>query len=240
MKHMNDRKGLEVGRIPVNDFDTIILLDACRFDYYTKFRKAELRLAPGNATQISIPKFFPGRYDRIYISANPYINSLGRVKPINYNPREHFLKVIDVWKDGWEAVDGVETVPPWNVTAEAAKWQRCGYKTIVHFMQPHAPYIGEIKLRVGGGYNVRASLLGLPKRERSKSKPDFDLVRKAYLSNLELVLRYAMQVVSGRTLITSDHGELLGVLGRTGHPTDVNHPKLREIPWEVIEWQKTR
>jgi len=223
MKHINDRKGLEVGKIPVGDFDTIILLDACRFDYYIRFRKAELRLAPGNATQISIPKLFPDRYDRIYISANPYINSLGKIKPTGYNPREHFLKVINAWKDGWESVDGVETVPPWRVAAEATKWQKHGYKTIVHFIQPHAPYIGEIKLRIG------------TKRERDKSKPDFDLVRKAYLSNLELVLKYAVQVVDGRTLITSDHGELLGILGRVGHPTDLNHPKLRQIPWEVIE-----
>ena len=181
---------------------------------------------------------FPGRYEHVYISGNPYINSKDAgpmPKETGWVPTEHFPRIVDVWDFGWESVDGVETVPPWSVAEEAIKWQMKEYKTVIHFMQPHAPYIADVKLNVGSWYDARMEVLvGRPIPPIKMEVPSLDLVRKAYLGNLKLVLEYALEVVDGRTVILSDHGELLGEMGRIGHPTDVEHEKLYEVPLEVM------
>jgi hypothetical protein len=61
-----------------------------------------------------------------------------------------------------------------------------------------------------------------------------DVLRHAYGENLKIVLKYAsklLQNLSGKIVITSDHGELLGEEGYYGHMMWSNHFLLREVPW---------
>jgi len=218
-------------------FDTTIILDACRYDYYVKYRKAEKVNAPGTITRTSIPKMFPDFYSAVYISASPEVNSIGYPTMPSYDPREHFLEVIDVWNFGWD--DDLQTVHPGTVHETAEKYQKRGDKTIVHFMQPHAPYIGEFKWAILSWYNARARTLGQETNPTYNTPNDFEYLKKAYDANLRLVLGYAEKCINGRTLITSDHGELLGeeIDGkrRWGHLSPSDHPKLLEVPREVID-----
>ena len=220
--------------------DTIIILDACRYDYYIKFRNAGKFMSLGKTTQETIPRLFSGKYDHVYISGNPFINSKG-VGPLSsetgYKPKEHFPNVVDVWDFGWDEELG--TTPPWSVAEEAIKWQRKGYKTLIHYMQPHFPFISKIKLDIMHIRNERNEVLYGIKYGAVKWKfPDVEIVRKAYYYNLELVLKYALKTANGKTVITADHGDLLGEKGVFGHPSTVNDPKLLEIlfsvPVEVI------
>lgn len=64
-------------------------------------------------------------------------------------------------------------------------------------------------------------------------------LKEFYRSNLETVLTYASDLVDsleGKTVVTSDHSELLGEEGRYGH--DSAHEKcdlLYEVPWLEIQ-----
>jgi len=128
-------------------WDYLIILDACRYDYfkkvYEKYLRGRLRLAlsPASATSEWLKKTFTGKYeDVVYISANPYINSKG-VDVVGFDARKYFHKIIDVWDFGWNETVG--TVPPQavNQAAVAAAHAHPDKRLIIHYLQPHPPYI---------------------------------------------------------------------------------------------------
>jgi hypothetical protein len=127
------------------DWDHLIILDACRYDYFEKIYKdylgGKLRkvISPASHTKEWIKKVFRGKYnDVVYVSANPLINSMGVG---DFDARKHFHKVIDVWDHGWDKK--IEMVPPENVN-KATLRARDDYpdkRLIIHYAQPHGPYL---------------------------------------------------------------------------------------------------
>jgi hypothetical protein len=128
-------------------WDYCIILDACRYDYFeavhNEYFEGILERRTSLATDTigwcknSFKTYHPGV---IYVSANPYVNSW---KPIlGFSARSHFYRVIDVWDRGWDEKLG--TVPPWvvNETALNVIPHHKGRRFIIHYLQPHAPYIG--------------------------------------------------------------------------------------------------
>lgn len=189
-------------------FTVVAILDACRYDYYTRLRAAELRESHGTTTATSIPFMFPYRYrNTVYVTANPHIPSMLK----GYNMGQHFDWVDKVWEYGWS--DELDTVHPSAVFDSAVRWLMEGKNVVAHFMQPHYPYIGHKIVE--------------PLKEIEK-------VREGYMDNLKLVLEYALKLASGKTVITADHGELLGEHGLVFHPEGYDYKELREVPYEVI------
>lgn len=129
------------------DWDILIILDACRYDifekYYNMFFEGTLGVAisRGSHTLEWLHNTFSQTkiLDLIYISANPFINSITKVN--GFNPKEHFLKIIDAWLHGWD--ESLGTVPPWNVNKIFIKTieKYPDKRIIIHYLQPHAPYI---------------------------------------------------------------------------------------------------
>lgn len=126
------------------DWDHLIILDACRYDYFEKVYKSYLDgklrkvISPASHTKEWIKKVFKGKYnDIVYVSANPLINSLGVG---DFDARRHFYKVIDVWDRGWDKK--IEMVPPENVNKAAliVKDDYLDKRLIIHYVQPHGPY----------------------------------------------------------------------------------------------------
>ena len=226
------------------DFDTVIILDACRYDYYRRFRNAKKICAAATQTLPAIERMFPFRYPRtVYVSGNPFINGRHVVFD-RYDALNHFTFVDDVWLHGWENVEGIYTVPPWNVLEAAAIHQKRGYRTVVHFVQPHGPYIGKIKFGTNDFLWSRNQIMNKESRTKDtieypqEHRIDVERLKGAYYHNLSLVLKYALGCVNGKTFITSDHGELLGEDGFFHHgtiQTQLNHPKLWEIPLEILK-----
>lgn len=61
-----------------------------------------------------------------------------------------------------------------------------------------------------------------------------DGIRRLYKANLDIVLKFVDRLteeLSGRVVITSDHGELLGERGLWLHPRETDIPMLRNVPW---------
>jgi hypothetical protein len=129
-------------------WDYLIVLDACRYDYFEKLWRhylpagnLERRKSVGSCTVEWRDRSFDGYYpDVVYVSSNPYINS---IKPVaSFWGREHFHQVVDVWLTGWQKQEG--TVPP-DTVSQAALRTRRQYpekRMIIHYLQPHAPYLG--------------------------------------------------------------------------------------------------
>lgn len=124
----------------------LVILDACRFDYFASIYPSYLRgdLKPirsrGSCTPEFLLKTFKDYYDDVvYISANPYSNS--KVPKAGFDAKKHFFRVVDVWRFGWN-VD-VGTVPPDKVNEAVISWfrRRPEKRFIVHYLQPHAPYL---------------------------------------------------------------------------------------------------
>ncbi|MFC6722786.1 hypothetical protein [Halobacteriaceae bacterium SHR40] len=75
-----------------------------------------------------------------------------------------------------------------------------------------------------------------------KGPVDRETVWRAYAENLKLVMESAEELIGaeeGKTVVTSDHGNLLGErvsplrVRLYGHPPYIHHPDLRKVPWAV-------
>lgn len=270
-RHKEQKKLIEE-----TDWDNLIILDACRYDYFKEIYKDYLTgeltktRSPSYETTDWCKKMWNGHYqDIIYVSSNPRINSKTEVE--GYKGSDHFPKIIDVWDWGWDKES--DTVLPKTVK-DAAINSREKYsdkKLIIHFMQPHFPYLGfELtqtregfftKLRANIGrlaiklvgrrfiHRIRNNTPLAPFLQRdmdNRSQPSdlklivekhgSDFLKELYSRNMKRALTEVSELVeflSGKNIVTSDHGELLGEDGCFEH--DYNHPKLHEVPWlEVI------
>lgn len=134
-------------RVMEQSWDYLIVLDACRYDYFEQlfgnYLEGELskKTTVGTATVEWRDKSFPDYYDDVmYISANPYINSMAPVR--GFNAKEHFAQIYDLWLDEWSKEKG--TVMPQAVTKRALEIINANMdkRAIIHYIQPHEPYIG--------------------------------------------------------------------------------------------------
>jgi hypothetical protein len=103
-------------------------------------------------------------------------------------------------------------------------------------MQPHRPYIGSYGVEKFGEY--AEPLSPALRKEKYDITPEENY--KAYIENLELVLEEAeklMNKLAGKTVVSADHGELLGEkqfpipLSTYGHAEGLYVSELTEIPW---------
>lgn len=146
------KKELETQPIHESRWDYLIILDACRFDYfkenYADFLEGELSkvYSRASATPEWLQNTFSGnRYNYTYITANPYINAEGinlkemvnEIEEDWYADRK-FTQVHQAWDEVWDEEKG--TVLP-DKMKEYTLEKEDKEKTIIHFVQPHRPFI---------------------------------------------------------------------------------------------------
>ena len=214
-------------RILRKRWNYLIVLDACRFDFFKEEWGTGVRpvRSPASDTPSWLRRTFPGSYPYTIYSSNPFINSrnIGHWK---YQARDHFLEVIDLWDSEWSEEYG--TVLPENVYRRSRK---ANPGSIIWFLQPHAPY-----LSLKTPQSPRDFIEWRPPKEKAPL-PDLEKLRELYRHNLRMGLRWVRQLIGDLDppiLITSDHGELLGEYDKVGHPQDMDVPELRKVPLVVI------
>jgi hypothetical protein len=182
-------------------------------------------------------------HDTIYVTSNPFATRL---------PEDTFFKteyLINEWDDE------IGTIHPEDVVAAgvAAHEQYPNKRLILHFMQPHRPYLGPIAeqlrervdlkgyLNKGDGLQIWGAV--------KEGKVSINEVRRAYKESLDIVLNVvedALDEFDGKTVITADHGEMLGerVFPFTsrvwGHSEGFSTPTLREVPWLELSAESRR
>ena len=146
-----------------SEWDYCLVLDACRYDVFAEVYDEyldgtlEKRESIGSSTPEWAYRTFTEEHDIAYFSGNPFINSLGI--PLNelkwgascdyeWTATEHISDIIDVWKEGWD--DDLGTVPPESLAESLEAHSDIDERTdrtVLHYMQPHAPYLSRGKGR---------------------------------------------------------------------------------------------
>jgi len=207
------------------DWDNLLILDACSFELFKKVNvipgNLDKKISRGSHTWMFLKENFAHRqfFDTIYISSNPFIWDL----------KNNFFLIVYVDSE----------LPEILMDYALKISDRYPEKRlIVHFLQPHHPFIGETKIdeadRTGKNpYYLFAK--GVVKEEK---------IRKAYEDNLKRVLPSVSKLVEflpGKTVISADHGEAFGakipfwpvkIYGHSG-------PRIKElieVPWLGIDY----
>lgn len=235
------------------DWDNLIILDACRFDMLegrVPFGDTvSSRLSAGSESWEFMQASFEGRnlHDTVYVTANPHTSKL---------PTDTFHAVINLLDRHWD--DEFHTVLPETVVEQTEKAfdKYPGKRLIVHFMQPHFPFIGEMG-RTLDYKGIETSLNGENRDERPhpwfalmhNNADDREQIIEAYMENLDVVLPHVEQLLdslSGKTIVTADHGNLLGEwtfpipVRAYGHPRGLHKRELIEVPWVEVESAERR
>jgi hypothetical protein len=236
------------------DWDNLIILDACRYDSFAAVNDIDGKLSAIVSKGGSSWEFMEGNFvnrelhDTVYVTANPHTGKLA-------DDVFHAVEMLHL--DQWD--DEYETVLPGDVVDAAtdAHEEYPNKRLIVHFMQPHRPFIGQKgqKLREElqlSGFN---RTLAYEESEDSREEAAFTArvergeislprIRDAYRENLEIVLEHAETLVntlSGKSVVSADHGELLGdrftPLTRPKYGHSWEHLKNKEL--YVVPWLET-
>ena len=217
------------------DWDNLLVLDACRLDLYRKEANPDCGVvrSRGAATPEWMAENFEGRSfpDTVYVTANPYVSII---------TEGEFHARIDLWEEAWD--DEEKTVLP-EVVAERAREVSEEYpdkRLIVHFMQPHQPFIGwELP---GSFWNASES----PWDALRDNTVDSREILEGYVDNLRAVYPVARELgldLPGKSVITSDHGNMLGERVRPfpirdyGHRKGIYTDENVLVPWDELPFE---
>jgi hypothetical protein len=222
-------------------WDNLLILDACRYDFYSEFKPdSKMRITKASDSPGYIQSnFSQGDYsDVVYITGNPFFDESKFSDLTVRKPGEVFHDVFHTYKTDWSEDEG--TVLPKELIRDAktAKKLYPDKKIVVHFMQPHFPFITQATNNGG----IRPDL--------DHEKEDFNVWQKAerglldhsevisgYRQNIKYIIEELQDIdeeLSGKTVITADHGNLLGENGLYGHNYSQPLKGLREVPWDEL------
>ena len=226
-------------------WDNLIILDACRYDVFkevvseTKLKgELEWRISRGTTTSEFLRQNFgrcPRFEDIVYVSANPMV--------AKFLPRDKFSTLIAAWgHGGWN--EESNTVLPETVYKLASDTieRNNDKRLIIHFLQPHAPFIGYSNLLRKHSTLKSVPLLVYDNRDTKLwSTVDRPTLLSLHKKNLLHVMPYVQQlleVLSGTTIITADHGDAFGEwihplipIRVYGHAERTRIPALVKVPW---------
>lgn len=250
-----DLSGLERSELMEEEWDNLIWLDACRYDLFRETYKTKRELTHKYAKDIPTTNFLSSNFsnrelnDTVYITSHPMYTK--------HNLENEFYDVIDVWDTDWD--DDLYTVRPDSMAKRTIEtFEKYPNKRIIsHFMQPHYPFIGEYAQSVlpeqigfkpryekekGGEWKNYQKMKNTIWQRLEKGEIDKETVWRCYKENLEITFPHVSEIIDkaeGLTVITSDHGNMLGerawpIPSKTyGHPP-IHTKKLLKVPWLEI------
>jgi|APHM01.1.fsa_nt_gi Sulfatase. len=225
------------------DWDNLLILDACRYDLFEEYHTLPGRLSRRQSKAASTVDFLQTNlhcrdlFDTVYVTAN------GQLFHFHEEFDIQFHDVVPLYAEAWNNELG--TVTPDDVTDAAIEVanQYPNKRLLVHYVQPHFPFIG-------------ADTQADKKRKSDNEEPfwlrvatgDVDINRdslwKAYRNTFQMMLpevKRLMKKLHGKTIVTSDHGNMFGErahpvpIREWGHPSGIYTPELVEVPWLIYE-----
>lgn len=230
------------------EWDILIILDACRVDLmkevadeYDFLNGIDKVPSAGSSSGEWMRQTFVDEYaDEIrrtaYITGNAWSDKVLSASD--------FFMLDEVWKYSWDFDIG--TIPARRLTDRAIQVGRehSPDRMIVHYMQPHHPYIPEPDLGTNPVLDPHDQDDRIPIWDDIRAGDvDPDRVWNAYRENLRYVLDdvelLLENIDADRVLITSDHGNLFGEFGLWSHMKNVPIPQVKKVPWCVTTAEDT-
>jgi hypothetical protein len=234
------------------DWDTLVVLDACRYDMFESVSRLEgelsSRVSKGSATTEWLQANFDGRdlRDTVYVTANPQLEQ----NRDRWDIRLH--ETINVWlEDGWDDESGTVRAEMMTEAAVGAAERFPNKRLVVHYMQPHYPFVpsdtefDKEHLRQIDGDGDEPSQGNV---WNQKFTGDLDVPKSElwsmYTDNLDYVLDHVSELLehlSGKTVVTADHGNYVGEraspipIREWGHPRGLYDDPVVRIPWLEYE-----
>lgn len=220
------------------DFDHLIILDACRYDCLKKLwdgtgyeEDFQYRISKGSNTfEWIYYNFVRGVYadsifnDIIYVTANPWVKI--------YLCRR-FHKIIDVYDHKLENTDYCSPAETYNCVRKTLI-KHPNKRYIIHFLQPHDPMIRD----------------GITAAQLRRGEVTLEEYIESYEDNIDRAIPFVKKLadrLGGKIVVTADHGEAFGEPFHRLIPKPVySHHKyihiepLVKVPWLIINKRKTR
>lgn len=234
------------------DWDTLIILDACRFDLFESVCKIPGNLSSAKSRGTATAEWLTGNFadrklwDVVYVTANPMLYR--KQSEINVE----FHEVFDIWNgDAWD--DDIGTVPPDAVTKQAiqAAKKYPNKRLLIHFVQPHYPFLGSTKEFDKGHMDPdrQSGLTTWMQVMTGRINATRDELWRLYEDNLRQVLPAVEELIDtldGKTIVSSDHGNMFGErsgpipIREWGHPPSIYTEELVTVPWLEVEFEGKR
>lgn len=226
------------------DWDNLLFLDACRYDYfgdsigdYAIDGTLESRTSKAAGTNRWLKANFHDRdlSDVVYVTSGSNLYQL----TVNDQIDANLHKVIDVWQEQVDYKNITILPETMNEYAREAIEKYPDKRLVVRYMQPHTPFLGD----VGETIEFEDNNFTWDNKIEGRTDVDDESVREAYQETLDRGLEAIEAIVDdlpGKTVITADHGQLLGDTGSPipisdwGHPPGLYVEDLVKVPWFVV------
>lgn len=239
------------------DWDVLVVLDAMRVDILKEFSDqwpflgdVGSILSVGSSSAEWIANTFTRDYlldigETAMVTSNANITKVIRNQdfPPNYTyvpvawPKwnvvdiEEFNYVDEVWQYARDDTYGPVMPRVMSDRAIAVQRERSPRRLIIHYNQPHAPYIHKV---LDGGtpedWEIEGAHEKLAAGEITKEQ-----ILDAYRADTRVMLdeiEFLRRNLDADTMaITADHGEAFGELGAYEHPPGFLHPAVKRVPW---------
>lgn len=225
------------------DWDVLVILDACRYDVFSEhyegsdwYRSLDSTMSVGSASPEWMDKTFAPEYsdqmaNTAYVTGNPY--------SADHIPKHELGLLDEVWRYVWD--DELGTIHPEPLTNQAVTHYRSGEydRLIVHYMQPHWPYITDpIMYGFDPEHITGKGQTENPFDRQNRGNLSREKHLERYGANLEYLVDHVRDVLlqsidANTVVLTADHATLFGEYGLYKHPAWVPLSKLRRVPWVV-------
>ena len=223
------------------DWDVLVILDACRVDLMNDVAD-EYSFIETVDSFTSLSSYSLGWMQKTFTEA--YAKEIEKTAYISGNPftqktfdGDELLHLDEVWRYGWD--DLISSVPPRPITDRAISVarERKPDRLIIHYMQPHIPFITNSDLNFqetspdGWGKETSETIWD----HLRSGAITFEEMWDAYTDNLRVALddvSILLRNIDADTIVlTADHGNAVGEYGLYGHPRGIAIDTLRVGPW---------
>ncbi|QLH81275.1 hypothetical protein [Halosimplex pelagicum] len=219
-------------------WDVLIVLDACNFDHFKEISHIDGKLSKIPSKGTHTVEWMRENFDRdcsdiVYVAGNPQVS---RTKLKNWVGVENpFYHLEPVWKDEWNEKRNTQPPGPVSDAARELHSEFPDKRLIVHYLQPHHPFIGE---ETPSTTHRQNQILNSMNWRPIFDELSLDTIEQAFHENLRIVLddiNDLLSDLSGDIVITADHGEAFGEYGLYGHVPGLYAPSMVFVPWLEVE-----
>ncbi|SFC75578.1 hypothetical protein SAMN05444422_12114 [Halobiforma haloterrestris] len=230
------------------DWDNLVILDACRYDMFEQVNHIEGTLTAKESKASATSEWLKANVadrdlrDTVYVTANPQLEGNREKWDVKFH------HVSNVWlNEDWDEETGTVLADTMTEAAIEAYEQYPHKRLVVHYMQPHYPFVSADTDFDKGHLNTIENGEDSPDGENvwaqkfiGEIEPPREELWEIYTANLEYVLDHVEELlaeVPGKTVVTSDHGNYVGEraspipIREYGHPRGLYDDPVVQVPW---------